>query len=135
MPKSQLQIGSSNGSAAHHGNGEDLQHKGDPNQDRKKPPLAAEEGWDPGSDEDFPSGPEEGEEKEEDEEDTLVLEDDPAEMSSWAGQPSVKGSSGVMQMVLLAFNSIGIRLACRALSHALLLLTAVILAALPGALR
>lgn len=43
------------------------------------------------------------------EEDALVLEEDPSEMASWAGQPSVKGSSEVMRMVLLAFNSIGIR--------------------------
>jgi hypothetical protein len=34
-------------------------------------------------------------------------EDDSAGMSSWFGQPSVKGSTEVMRMVLLTFNSVG----------------------------
>lgn len=37
----------------------------------------------------------------------LDLEEDPAAMSSWAGQPSVKGSSEVMRMMLLTFSSVG----------------------------
>lgn len=41
------------------------------------------------------------------EDDILVLEEDPTDMSSWAGQPSVKGSSEVMRMVLLTFSSVG----------------------------
>lgn len=35
------------------------------------------------------------------------LDSDPANMSSWAGQPSVKGSSEVMRMMLLTFSSVG----------------------------
>jgi hypothetical protein len=35
------------------------------------------------------------------------LTDDPADMSSWAGQPAVKGSSEAMRMILLTFSSIG----------------------------
>jgi solute carrier family 45 protein 1/2/4 len=42
-----------------------------------------------------------------DEDEALVLEDDPANMSSWTGQPSVKGSSEVMRMMLLTFSSVG----------------------------
>lgn len=37
----------------------------------------------------------------------LFLGDDPANMSSWAGQPTVKGSSEVMRMILLTFSSVG----------------------------
>ncbi|OLN94318.1 General alpha-glucoside permease 2, partial [Colletotrichum chlorophyti] len=37
-----------------------------------------------------------------------VLEQDPAEMSSWSGQPSIRGSSEAMRMVLLTFNTLGI---------------------------
>jgi hypothetical protein len=37
----------------------------------------------------------------------LFLDNDPANMSSWAGQPSVKGSSEVMRMMLLTFSSVG----------------------------
>lgn len=37
----------------------------------------------------------------------LVLEDDPEDMASWSGQPSIKGGSEIMRMVLLTFNSIG----------------------------
>jgi hypothetical protein len=42
------------------------------------------------------------------EDEALVLEEDPAEMSSWIGQPSVKGSSEMLRMVLLTLNSVGI---------------------------
>ncbi|KAH0423529.1 sucrose transporter [Colletotrichum camelliae] len=42
------------------------------------------------------------------EDDALVLEQDPAEMSSWSGQPSIRGSSEAMRMVLLTFNTLGI---------------------------
>ncbi|KAK1521736.1 sucrose transporter, partial [Colletotrichum paranaense] len=40
--------------------------------------------------------------------DASVLEQDPAGMSSWAGQPSIRGSSEAMRMVLLTFNTLGI---------------------------
>lgn len=40
--------------------------------------------------------------------DAFVLEQDPAGMSSWAGQPSIRGSSEAMRMVLLTFNTLGI---------------------------
>ncbi|KAL0939357.1 sucrose transport protein [Colletotrichum truncatum] len=42
------------------------------------------------------------------EDDALVLEQDPAEMSSWSGQPSIRGSSEAMRMILLTFNTLGI---------------------------
>ncbi|KAK6226742.1 sucrose transporter [Colletotrichum tabaci] len=42
------------------------------------------------------------------EDDALVLEDPVAGMSSWAGQPSIRGSSEAMRMVLLTFNTLGI---------------------------
>ncbi|GJC83825.1 general alpha-glucoside permease [Colletotrichum liriopes] len=43
------------------------------------------------------------------EDDALVLEEDPAAgMSSWAGQPSIKGSSEAIRMILLTFNTLGI---------------------------
>ncbi|GKT48303.1 general alpha-glucoside permease [Colletotrichum spaethianum] len=43
------------------------------------------------------------------EHDALVLEEDPAAgMSSWAGQPSIRGSSEAMRMILLTFNTLGI---------------------------
>ena len=42
-----------------------------------------------------------------DDEDDPFLEDDPANMSSWAGQPSVKGSSETVRMMLLTFSSVG----------------------------
>ena len=68
----------------------------------------------PSFEEDKSGGGEEEEDNNDDhdEEDALVLETDPAEMASWAGQPSIKGSSETMQMVLLAFNSIGITCVC-----------------------
>lgn len=37
----------------------------------------------------------------------IFLLDDPANMSSWTGQPSVKGSSETMRMILLTFSSVG----------------------------
>ncbi|OHE91029.1 sucrose transporter, partial [Colletotrichum orchidophilum] len=40
--------------------------------------------------------------------DALVVEQDPAGMSSWAGQPSIRGSSEAMRMILLTFNTLGI---------------------------
>ncbi|KAJ0365705.1 hypothetical protein COL154_004285 [Colletotrichum chrysophilum] len=42
------------------------------------------------------------------EDDALVTEQDPAEMSSWSGQPSIRGSSEAMRMILLTFNTLGI---------------------------
>ncbi|KAI8250007.1 General alpha-glucoside permease [Colletotrichum sp. SAR 10_98] len=42
------------------------------------------------------------------EDDALVSEQDPAEMSSWSGQPSIRGSSEAMRMILLTFNTLGI---------------------------
>ncbi|KAF9879011.1 sucrose transporter [Colletotrichum karsti] len=42
------------------------------------------------------------------EDDALVLEQDPAEMSSWSGQPSIRGGSEAMRMILLTFNTLGI---------------------------
>ncbi|KAJ0160624.1 General alpha-glucoside permease [Colletotrichum tanaceti] len=42
------------------------------------------------------------------EDDALVLEDPVAGMSSWAGQPSIRGSSEAMRMILLTFNTLGI---------------------------
>lgn len=41
------------------------------------------------------------------EDEAPLLENDPAKMSSWAGQPSVKGSSEAMRMMLLTFSSVG----------------------------
>lgn len=43
-----------------------------------------------------------------DEADHTVLALDPANMASWTGQPSIKGSTEAMRMVLLTFNAIGI---------------------------
>lgn len=40
--------------------------------------------------------------------DATVLELDPVEMSSWTGQPSIRGSTETMRMILLAFSNIGI---------------------------
>ncbi|KAM0322899.1 hypothetical protein ACHAQA_009241 [Verticillium albo-atrum] len=40
--------------------------------------------------------------------DRSVLEQDFTEMSTWAGQPHIKGSSETMRMILLTFNAIGI---------------------------
>ncbi|TEA15202.1 General alpha-glucoside permease [Colletotrichum sidae] len=42
------------------------------------------------------------------EDDALVLDQDPAEMSSWSGQPSIRGSSEAIRMILLTFNTLGI---------------------------
>jgi hypothetical protein len=42
------------------------------------------------------------------EEDALVLDSDPIEMATWAGQPSIRGSSEAVRMILLTFASIGI---------------------------
>lgn len=42
------------------------------------------------------------------EDDALVLDQDPAEMSSWSGQPSIRGSSEAVRMILLTFSTIGI---------------------------
>lgn len=49
----------------------------------------------------------------EEEDDAAVLEDDPVEMASWAGEASIMGGSEAMQMVLLSFISIGITCASR----------------------
>lgn len=46
-----------------------------------------------------------------------MLKEDPAKMSAWIGQPSVKGSSEMMRMVLLTFNSVGITSIHSALCH------------------
>lgn len=50
---------------------------------------------------------EDAEEGSDSEEDVLVFEDDPAEMSSWSGQPDIKGSSEIARMVLLNAVSVG----------------------------
>lgn len=42
-----------------------------------------------------------------DEDEAIFLENDPAKMSSWTGQPSVKGSSETMRMMMLTFSSVG----------------------------
>ena len=42
-----------------------------------------------------------------DEAEASFLSNEPATMSSWAGQPSVKGSSEAMRMMLLTFSSVG----------------------------
>jgi hypothetical protein len=73
-----------------------------PEQEEERNPSAEEkESW---------SGAEDWEEQDDTatDDEFLVLEEDPAEMSSWAGQPSVKGSSEVMRMMLLTFSSVGI---------------------------
>ena len=52
-----------------------------------------------------------------DEDAAHFLDDDPANMSSWAGQPSVKGSSEVMRMMLLTFSSVGMTFVQAPLDH------------------
>ncbi|WYZ34459.1 hypothetical protein EsH8_I_000735 [Colletotrichum jinshuiense] len=88
----------------------------------RKPPLAHREGEekpsgphhfagrrrDEDSDDDEDDGDDDHDDHDDDEGDALVLEQDPAGMSSWAGQPSIKGSSEAMRMVLLTFNTLGI---------------------------
>ena len=55
---------------------------------------------------------------EHDERDSYIhrVDGDPAAMASWIGQPSVKGRSEAMRMILLTFTSIGITFVLSCLS-------------------
>jgi len=39
---------------------------------------------------------------------TVILAEDPVEMATWSGHPSVKGNSEAVRMILLCFAAIGI---------------------------
>ncbi|KAF6818616.1 sucrose transport protein [Colletotrichum sojae] len=80
---------------------------------RKPPQAHREEPKGPPGSRRNPDRPNEYDDDEDDdsgnaEDDALVLDQDPAEMSSWSGQPSIRGSSEAVRMVLLTFCTIGI---------------------------